>query len=352
MTSIEIGDRIIGDNSPCFTIAEAGANHEGDVTKAFELIDSAKMAGVDAIKFQTYSAEKLTTKTAPKYWDDGISNETQFDVFKKLDSLNKDEWKKIFDYAHKKQILCFSTPFDEDAVELLDSLNVPAFKIASADITHIPLIKKIASKRKPIFISTGMATMREIGDAINTIEKEGNDKIIIMHCMTSYPTKPEDANLEMIRTLEKEFPKYLIGYSDHTLGIEIAAFSRLFGSKCIEKHFTHDKNLTISRDHRLSLDSDDFKELINKMELIDLSKGSSMRNEFPSEVDSIKYARRSIVSKKRIEKGSKITLEMLDVKRPGTGIQPKFLEAIIGKMVLKDIPEDVPITWDDIENHE
>lgn len=352
MTGIEIGNKTIGDNSPCFTIAEAGANHEGDVTKAFQLIDSAKNAGVDAIKFQTYSAEKLTTKTAPKYWDDGISNETQFDVFKKLDSLNKDEWKEIFQYAEQKQILCFSTPFDEDAVDLLDSLNVPAFKIASADITHIPLIRKIASKKKPIFISTGMATMEEIADAIKTIENEGNEKIIIMHCMTSYPTKPEDANLEMIRTLEKEFPKYAIGYSDHTLGTDVGAFSRLFGSKCIEKHFTHDKNLTVSRDHRLSLNSDDFKELIKKMELIDLSRGSSTRKEFPSEIDSIKYARRSIVSKERIEKGSKITLEMLDVKRPGTGIQPKFLEAIIGKTAIKDISEDVPITWDDIENHE
>ncbi len=352
MTNIEIGDRVIGDNSPCFTIAEAGANHEGDIQKAFQLIDSAKKAGVDAIKFQTYSAEKLTTKTAPKYWDDGITNETQFDVFKKLDSLNKDEWKKIFDYARQKQILCFSTPFDEDAVDLLHSLNVPAFKIASADITHIPLIRKVASKKRPIFISTGMATMEEITDAVYAIEKEGNDQIIIMHCMTSYPTKPEDANLEMIKTLENEFPKYVIGYSDHTLGIDVAAFSRLFGSKCIEKHFTHDKTLTVSRDHRLSLDSEDFKELIEKMKLIDLSRGSSIRNDFPSEVDSIKYARRSIVSKERIEKGSKITLEMLDVKRPGTGIRPKFLEEIIGKMVIREIPEDVPITWDDIDNHE
>ena len=352
MTDIEIGDKIIGDNSPCFTIAEAGANHEGDIQKAFQLIDSAKKAGVDAIKFQTYSAEKLTTKTAPKYWDDGIENETQFDVFKKLDSLNKDEWRKIFEFAKQKQILCFSTPFDEDAVDLLDSLDVPAFKIASADITHIPLIRKVASKKKPVFISTGMATMKEIAEAISTIEKEGNNKIIIMHCMTSYPTKPEDANLEMIKTLKDEFPKYLIGYSDHTLGIDVATFSRLFGSKCIEKHFTHDKTLTVSRDHRLSLDSEDFRELIKKMKLIDLSRGSSIRNDFPSEVDSIKYARRSIVSKEKIEKGSKITLEMLDVKRPGTGIQPKFLEEIIGKIVLRDIPEDVPITWKDIENHE
>ena len=194
--------------------------------------------------------------------------------------------------------------------------------------------------------------MKEIEEAISTIEKEGNSKIIIMHCMTSYPTKPEDANLEMIKTLKNKFPKYVIGYSDHTLGIDVAAFSRLFGSECIEKHFTHDKSLTVSRDHRLSLNSEDYRELIEKMKLIDLSRGSSVRNNFASEVDSIKYARRSIVSKEKIEKGSRITLEMLDVKRPGTGIQPRFLEEIIGKTVLRDVPEDVPIVWDDIENDE
>ena len=219
--TFNIGKRKIGLNYKPLIVPEIGINHNGSIETAFKIVDSAKKAGVDAIKFQTYSAEKLTTKTAPKYWDDGIDNETQFDVFKKLDSLNKEEWKKIFDYAGQKQILCFSTPFDEDAVDLLDSLNVPAFKIASADITHIPLIRKVASKKKPIFISTGMATMEEIEDAISTIEKEGNDKIIIMHCMTSYPTKPEDANLEMIRTLKEEFPE-----SDVSDGIKIIIDSK------------------------------------------------------------------------------------------------------------------------------
>ena len=236
MVEIKIGSKIIGENSDCFLIAEAGANHEGSIEKALELIDEAKNSGVDAIKFQTYSASNLTTKTAPKYWDDGISNETQFDVFSKLDTLTVSDWQKIFDYAKKRDILCFSTPFDEESVDLLDSLNVPAYKIASADITHLPLIRKVAKKMKPIFISTGMSTMDEIHDAISIFKEEGNNKIIIMHCITSYPTEPKDANLEMISILKKEFPEYIIGYSDHTLGIDIAAFSVLYGSKCIEKH--------------------------------------------------------------------------------------------------------------------
>jgi len=349
MKKICIGKKFIGEGYPCFTIAEAGANHEGDIKKAFQLIDEAKNSGVDAIKFQTYTAAKLTTKTAPKYWDDGIKNESQFDVFSKLDKLSDNEWKEVFDYAKNKKIICFSTPFDEESVDMLNSLNVPAFKIASADITHLPLIRKIASKKKPVFISTGMSTMEEIHDAISTIENEGNNEIVIMHCITSYPTKPEDANLDMITTLKKEFPEHIIGYSDHTLGTDIAAFSVFYGSKCVEKHFTHDKTLSTSRDHRLSLDSNDFKELRKKIDLLQVSKGMQTKKSISSENDAIKYARRSIVSKTKILKGTKITEDLLEIKRPGTGIKPKFLNEIIGKSASKDIDDDVPITWNDLE---
>ena len=349
MRKININGKNIGDDYPCYTIAEAGANHEGEVEKAFQLIDAAKESGVDAIKFQNYTATKLTTKTAPKYWDDGIENESQFDVFNKLDKLHDDEWKQIFDYANKKNITCFSTPFDLESVDLLESFNVPAYKIASADITHIPLIKKIASKKKPVFMSTGMASIEEIHDAISAIQDQGNEEIVIMHCITSYPTKSEDANLEMITSLNQEFPDYVVGYSDHTLGIDIAIFSTFYGSKCIEKHFTYDKNLSISRDHRLSLDSNDFKELIRKLKLCEISHGSGIRENFVAEDDAVKYARRSIVSAKKILKGTKITEDLLEIKRPGTGIKPKFLNEIIGKSASKDIDDDVPITWNDLE---
>ena len=349
MRKININGKNIGDGYPCYTIAEAGANHEGEMEKAFQLIDAARESGVDAIKFQNYTAAKLTTKTAPKYWDDGIENESQFDVFKKLDKLHDDEWKQIFDYANKKNITCFSTPFDLESVDLLESFNVPAYKIASADITHIPLIKKIASKKKPVFMSTGMASIEEIHDAISAIQDQGNEEIVIMHCITSYPTKSEDANLEMITSLNQEFPDYVVGYSDHTLGIDIAIFSTFYGSKCIEKHFTYDKNLSISRDHRLSLDSNDFKELIRKLKLCEISHGSGIRENFVAEDDAVKYARRSIVSAKKILKGTKITEDLLEIKRPGTGIKPKFLNEIIGKSASKDIDDDVPITWNDLE---
>lgn len=346
MKKIKIDNIQIGNGEPVYTIAEAGANHEGNVKKAFKLIDAAIEGNANSIKFQTYKASKLTTKTAKKYWDDGISNETQYDVFEKLDKLTNSDWKEIFEYAKDKKITCFSTPFDYESVDLLYSLDVPIFKIASADITHIPLIKKIAKKKLPIILSTGMASLNEINEAINTIENEGNNDIIIMHCITSYPTKPEDANLELIRVLKRNFPNYVIGYSDHTLGTDIPVYSVFYGACCIEKHFTFDQSLKTSRDHWLSLGPKEFQEMVKKLELARVSKGSEKRIEFDSEREAVKFARRSIVSTKKINIGEKISKEMLDVKRPGTGIPPKFLEKILGRTVKVEIEEDQPIQWD------
>ena len=221
-------------------------------------------------------------------------------------------------------------------------------KIASADITHIPLIKHVARKKLPIFISTGMASENDIDEAINAIEDQGNHEIIIMHCITSYPTKPEDANLEMIKTLQKKFYDYVIGYSDHTIGTTIPICSVFYGAKCIEKHFTFDTSLSESRDHRLSLDVKGFSEMVNGLRLAEISKGKAIRDEFDVEKEAVKYARRSIVSALKIPKGTTISKEMLDIKRPGTGIPPKYFEKIIGSSTLKDIEEDIPINFEDI----
>ena len=348
MVQIKIDGKTIGDNSPCYTIAEAGANHDGEIEKAFKLIDNAINAKSDSIKFQTYKASKLTTKSAPKFWDFGNEHETQFDVYSRLDEFDVDEWKIVFEYAKKKKITCFSTPFDEKSVDLLYALDMPAFKIASADITHLPLIKYVARKNLPIFISTGMASDEETENAVNTIEDTGNDQIIIMHCMTSYPTKPEDANLEIIRSLKAKYPKYVIGYSDHTIGTTIPICSTFYGAKAIEKHFTFDNDLTESPDHRLSLDTKGFSELVTGLRLAEVSKGVTYRNDFDCESKAIKFARRSIVSTRHIPKGTVITKEMLDIKRPATGIYPKFLHKVIGSTTTRDIEEDVPIQWADL----
>ncbi len=349
MKKIRINDRLIGDGELVYTIAEAGANHDGELKKALKLIDGAIEGNADSIKFQTYNAAKLTTRTAKKYWEDGISGETQYDVFEKLDKLTDSDWKEIFEYAKKKKITCFSTPFDYESVDLLYSLDVPVFKIASADITHIPLIRKIAKKKLPIILSTGMASDHEIDEAVGVIEDEGNNDIIIMHCITSYPTKPEDANLELIRVLKERYPDYVIGYSDHTLGTDIPAFSTFYGACCIEKHFTFDQTLKTSRDHRLSLGPQEFQEMVMKLKLARDSKGLSRRIEFDSEKEAVKYARRSIVTACKIPIDTVITPQMLEIKRPATGIEPKYFEKIIGTRTRKDIDEDTPITWEDLE---
>jgi len=345
---IKIKNKKIGEKNPCYTIAEAGANHNSSLEKAFKLIHAAKEAKADSIKFQTYKADKLSTKTAPKYWVDGKSDESQFDVFSKLDAISKDQWSQIFEYAQKKEITCFSTPFDEESIDLLYDLQVPAFKIASADITHIPLIKHIAAKKLPIFISTGMASDQEIDEALGVIEDQGNHEIILMHCMTSYPTKPADANLEMIRRLSEKYSKYVIGYSDHTLGITVPICSILYGSKALEKHFTFDNNLEVSPDHWLSLNTETFTQMVDGLRQAEVSGGVNTRNIFEVEAEAMKYARRSIVSSKKILKGTTITKEMLVIKRPATGIYPKFLEKVIGSVASKDIEEDIPIRWEDI----
>ena len=349
MNHIKIRDKKLGEGFPCYTIAEAGANHDGNLTKALKLIDAAIEGKADSVKFQTYKASKLVTKNAPKYWDDGNPKETQFDVFKKLDTLTNDDWKQIFEYADKKNITCFSTPFDTDSVDFLYSLNVPAFKIASADITNIPLIKHIAEKNIPIFISTGMANKQEISEAIDIIQNKGNHDIIIMHCITSYPTNFEDANLSIIRSLKNQFPDHVIGFSDHTLGTTAALCSTFYGAKCIEKHFTYDKKLSISPDHRLSLDVTDFQKLVSELRISEIARGSEIRTSFSSESEAVKYARRSLVSKTKIPKGTPITESMLDVKRPGTGIPPKFFSEIIGSIALVDIDEDTTLEWDHIQ---
>lgn len=193
-----------------------------------------------------------------------------------------------------------------------------------------------------------MASQDEIKDAVKIIENSGNDKIILMHCMTSYPTKDEDANIEIIRTLAREFPNYVIGYSDHTIGITVPICSLFYGSKVIEKHFTFDNKLKTSPDHWLSLDTNGFSEMVNGLRIAEVSKGKANREKFNAESEAVKYARRSIIAKKRISSGTKISEKMLIIKRPGAGIYPKFIDKLIGRTTTRDIEEDTPIQWDDI----
>ncbi len=343
MNKIKLGNKIISENSLPYIIAEIGVNHECSMKKAKKLIYFAKKGGADAAKFQTYKAHLITSKFAPSYWDTKKEKtRSQLKLFQKYDLFEEENYKELADYCKKLKIEFLSTPFDNSAVDMLDKL-VKFFKISSSDITNFPLLKKIASKKKPILISTGASSLTEIKKAKEYLEKNGSKKIVIMHCILNYPTMNKDANLNMILSLKRSFPKNIIGYSDHTLpnkDMKNITTAFLLGAKVIEKHFTLNKKL-IGNDHYHSMDMNDLKTLKSNLneikKLIGNKKGKTYLN---SEKNSRKFARRSLTIKKSIKKGQKITRDDLICKRPGTGIQPIMLERVIGKKALKNLAED------------
>lgn len=358
MRLIKINDRTISETSKPFIIAEAGVNYY-DIAKKENIkpIEAAKLmikeaasAGADAIKFQTYKAEKLVSKYSPAYWDTTKeSTKSQYELFKKYDKFGEEEYHELAQYAKKQNIIFMSTPFDNEAVDFLDAL-MPVFKISSSDITNLPFIGYIAQKEKPIFLSTGASTIEEIRDAVSTIEKVGNDQIVIMHCILNYPTKYEDANLGMIKHLKKVFPDYLVGYSDHTLpdsSMLLLTTAVLLGAKIIEKHFTLSKSLK-GNDHYHSMDPEDLRRFVINQELLQKIIGREEKKPLDTELSARKYARRSIIAKVDIPKDIVITEDIVAFKRPGTGISPKFLEKVIGKKVKREIKEDAIIKWEDI----
>lgn len=346
MKRIKIGDKILTEKSRPFVVADAGVNHENDISIAKKMIDDVARARADAIKFQTYKAEKIASRNSPPYWETG---ETQYEYFKKYDKFCEEDYCELAEYAKEKDIIFMSTPFDLEAVDFLDEL-VPVFKISSSDITNIPFVRYIARKGKPIFLSTGASTIGEINDAVTAIEEEGNKQIVILHCVLSYPTKYEDANLNMIIHLKKVFPNYLIGLSDHTLpdkNMLVLTTAVLQGAKVIEKHYTFDKSVK-GNDHYHSMDFRDLKTFTENLDLLEKILGQSEKKPLKTEMPARKYARRSIVAKTGIPQGTKITEDMLDFKRPGIGITPKFLELVVGRTAKKDIKNDEIIKWKDI----
>ena len=349
---IEIGNHIIGGEEPAFIVAEAGVNHNGSLERAKDLVIQAANAGADAIKFQTYKAEKLVTKNAPRFWNwDGeeIPDGTQYDSYSQLDKLPLDAYYEIAKTCRRHNIEFISTPFDEESADFLtEELGMKAIKVSSSDITNISFLKHLAKKQLPMMVSTGAATLGEIEEAINTIRNEGNEKIIILHCTLCYPTEAKDANLRIISTLKTVFPRYPIGLSDHTRGITIPIAAVALGAKVIEKHYTIDKTLLKSADHWLSVDAQELKEMVNSIRMVELALGSSEKKVFDVEQETYKYDKRSIVAAKDIPGGTIIREDMLVMKRPGTGIQPKFIDLITGRKAVKDIKEDTLLSWDDV----
>jgi len=348
MKKIKIGDKLIGENEPCFVIAEAGINHNGSLKLAKKLIDIAKKAGADAIKFQTFRAENVVIKNAKiaEYQRKNLGKkESQFLMLKKFE-LNYKDFKRLKKYCDKKRIIFLSTPHSEDVIDFLEPL-VPAYKIASSDLTNLLFLKKIARKKKPMILSTGMATLGEVKEAINAIKKSGNNKIILLHCTSNYPCPPEETNLRAILTLKKDF-RLLVGYSDHTLGVIVPMLAVAIGAVIIEKHFTLNRNL-FGPDHKASLEPNELKEMVNLIRKTEKILGSNIKKPTLSEKKVRKIVRKSIVAKVDILKGTKIREDMLIIKRPGTGIKPKYFEKIIGRKSKKNISKDSLIKFSDLK---
>lgn len=339
---VQIGAKIIGPSHPTYIIAEIGANHNRDLAIAKKLIDKAAEAGVDAVKFQTYTAETLYSKHAPKFSKDDVK---PFDLIKS-NELPREWHHELFDYAANNNLDFLSSPFDYNAVDQLDAVGVLAFKVASFELIDLGLLKHIARKNKPIILSVGLATLGEIEEALDAIRSQGNDDIILLHCASLYPSPVEVVNLNAIKTLSKAF-QIPIGFSDHTLGIHIAVAAIAKGAVVVEKHFTLDRTMK-GPDHSFAIEPNELTQLVKNIRDVELAMGSGVKGRSKEEQEMYEKGRRSIIAYQDIKKGTMITKEMLVVKRPGYGIKPKYFDTVIGRVAKKDIKADYWITWDDI----
>ncbi len=329
-------------NKKTTIIAEAGVNHNGSILVAKKLINAAVIAGADIVKFQTFKADSLVTKLAEKAGYQKVEtnkNESQFEMIKKLE-LDLNAHKKLIKHCELKGIKFLSTPFDIDSINLLSSLKIPFYKIASGEITNLPFLRHIASMRKQVIMSTGMSTLDEVGLAIKILLDNGIKKnmLTVLQCNTDYPTQMEDVNLNAMLSIKNKFG-VKIGYSDHTLGIEIPIAAVAMGAKVIEKHFTLDRNMP-GPDHSASLNPNELKEMVVAIRNVEKAMGSGIKYPSQSEIKNISVVRKSIVALKDINKGDEFTVNNLSVKRPGTGITPMEWDKYLGKYSNKDYKKD------------
>jgi len=323
-----------------FIIAEAGDNHNGSFDLALKLVDVAVESGADCVKFQTFVTEEVVSKKAEKadYQKQSTgANESQYEMVKKLE-LSFGQFRKLDSYCKKKGIMFLSTAFDLKSTEFLNTLDMPFWKIPSGEITNLPYLMKIAQTNKNVVLSTGMATVDEIRDAVDVLTNNGAGKITLLHCNTEYPTPMRDVNLKAMNSLHKLF-NLDVGYSDHTLGIEVPVAAVALGAKVIEKHFTLDRNME-GPDHQASLEPHELKNMVESIRNIEKALGSDIKKPSQSEIKNINIARKSIVARRNILKGEVFTEENLAVKRPGNGISPMKWFDILGKISTKDFEED------------
>lgn len=346
--TIHIGSKCIGEKQPCFIIAEAGINHNGKLPLAKKLVDVAVRAGADAVKFQTFKAEGVVTGDVDiaSYQKKNIKkNLTQLQMIKHYE-FSYETFKELKAYCDKKKILFLSTPHSFDAIDFLEDL-VPAYKFGSGDLTNLPALEYASKKHKPILLGTGMATLREVGDAIRVIHKNGNRQVIVLHCTTNYPCPLEEVNLRAMLTMQHSLD-CLVGYSDHTIGITVPLMAAALGAVVIEKHFTLDRAMP-GPDHAASLEPDELKQMVTELRTVETVLGSYAKKPTRSEKEIMKLVRKSIVASQPVKEGAVLRRTMLDFKRPGTGLSPMHLKQLLGRKTKKPIKKDQLIRFDMVE---
>lgn len=354
MTTVNIASKIIDrSKSDYFVIAEIGVNHEGDVELAKKLIELAKEGGAHAAKFQAYKAGTLASRNSPAYWDTTKeSTRTQFELFKKYDKFGETEYQELARHCNKVGIAFMCTAFDSHFVEILDPM-VPAHKVASADLTNVPLLRKVGATGKPVLLSTGASNVVEICGAVETLRRAGCSDVSLLHCVLNYPTPDNFAFLARILLLRKLFPNLVIGYSDHTFPHDSCfpvVLAYALGARIIEKHFTHDKSLP-GNDHYHAMDVNDLRGLISQLERASSLIGSDDERLFLSiQEPAIRNARRSIVISGNVSKGEILNSNNLTVKRPGHGVSPLHWDNIVGRTATRDLNDDHILSWRDIED--
>lgn len=343
--AVRIGNFVIGEGFPTFIIAEIGINHNGDLNRAKQLITAAKNAGADAVKFQSFKAEKMCdmhlTETKDVEGVTGGSN-SSFDMYKALEVSDQMHY-ELLKHAIDEGIMFLSSVFDEQTADFLDALDVPAYKIASSDLTHLPLIEHVAKKGKPVVISTGLATMADVTAAVEVCHKAGNEQVVILHCVSSYPPPANDLNLRAIQTMQEELP-HPVGYSDHFEGSLACIAAVGMGALVIEKHFTLD-NEWQGPDHRISLTADQFAQCVRSIRLIESMRGSGIKLPAGSEKDAIVSSRRSIRVLGSISAGEVITPDKIIMLKPEIGLAPGEIHNVIGRKAKVDLTNHAPISW-------
>ncbi|MFH2060665.1 MAG: N-acetylneuraminate synthase [Pseudomonadota bacterium] len=329
-----------------FIIAEAGVNHNGDIRIAEKMIDAAVAAGVDAVKFQTFTTAALACSTAPKaaYQKKQSSDtQTQFEMLKALE-LDRKAHEHLISYCLNSRIKFLSSPFDVDSIFLLHDIGLNLYKIPSGEITNLPYLEAIGSLGKQVIMSTGMADLNEIQAAVDVLVKKGisSDQIALLHCCSEYPTPPDHVNLRVIKAMEKRFPGFKIGYSDHTTGIQIAVAAVAAGAQIIEKHFTLDKNME-GPDHRASIEPDQLCKMVESIRLVEQALGNGIKTATKAERENRQVVRKSIVASIPIQSGEIFSIDNITVKRPGNGLSPMKWYNVLGRKATKAYAPDEPI---------